>query len=64
MEAIRPWENSQPCTTTIHFAKQKQLTTGTSWLNHSLGLADAMGESKKLFSPYQKGEADHLQDET
>jgi hypothetical protein len=49
-----------PCTTTIQFGKQKQLTTGTSLLNHSLGLAEARGESKKILLDEQKGEADHL----
>ncbi|MDO6406003.1 hypothetical protein [Pantoea phytobeneficialis] len=43
--------------------KAKQPTTGTSLLNHSLGLAEAREDRKKLFSGEQKREADHLSGE-
>ncbi len=40
--------------------KQKQLTTGTSLLNHSLGIAEAREDREKYLSGKQKGGADHL----
>ncbi|ALV93854.1 MULTISPECIES: hypothetical protein [Pantoea] len=56
----RPWEKIFAVYNNHSVRKQKQLTTGTSLLNHSLGLAEARGESKKILSDEQKGEADHL----
>jgi hypothetical protein len=43
--------------------KAKKPTTGTSLLNHSLGLAEAREDRKKLFLGEQKREADHLSGE-
>ncbi|WP_139810737.1 hypothetical protein [Pantoea rwandensis] len=56
----RPWGKIFAVYNNHSVRKQKQLTTGTSLLNHSLGLAEARGDRKKYLSGEQKGEADHL----